>query len=125
MFDDRCDLLCLDLITAERVRQSRLEERVAAAAAGRAQALADPTRLTVAAALRDVDELCVCDLSWIMERSQNLVSHHARALRDQGVVRSRREGKMVMYSLTAEGRALLDVVLSSEELTPSGIRPRV
>jgi len=46
-----------------------------------------------------------------MERSQNLVSHHVRALRDHGVVRSRRAGKMVMYALTAEGRALLEVVL--------------
>ncbi|HSC28058.1 MAG TPA: metalloregulator ArsR/SmtB family transcription factor, partial [Vicinamibacterales bacterium] len=77
----------------------------------------DPTRLTVAAALRDVDELCVCDLSWVMGRSQNLVSHHVRALRDHGIVRSRREGKMVMYALTVEGRALLDVVLGSEAPT--------
>jgi ArsR family transcriptional regulator, lead/cadmium/zinc/bismuth-responsive transcriptional repressor len=114
MTDDRCDLLCLDLPAAEKVRTSRLGENVAEAAAGRARALADPTRLTVAAALRDVDELCVCDLSWIMERSQNLVSHHLRALRNHGVVRSRREGKMVMYALTVEGRSLLDVVLGSD-----------
>ena len=93
---------------------------VAVAAAGRAQAFSDPTRLTIAAALRDVDELCVCDLSWIMERSQNLVSHHVRALRDHGVVRSRREGKMVMYALTEEGRALLDVVLAAEAAMKSG-----
>ena len=59
----------------------------------RAQGLADPTRLTLAAALLDADELCVCDLAWIVERSQNLVSHHARALRANGLVRSRREGK--------------------------------
>ena len=111
---DRCDLLCLDLPAAERIRGSRLDVRVADAAAGRARALADPTRLTVAAALIEADELCVCDLSWIMERSQNLVSHHLRALRDHGVVRSRREGKMVMYALTEEGRALLDAVLASD-----------
>ena len=116
MNDDRCELLCLDLPTAESVRASRLDENTAEAAAGRARALADPTRLTIAAALRDVNELCVCDLSWIMERSQNLVSHHVRALRDQSVVRSRRDGKMVMYALTDEGRALLDVVLG----TPAG-----
>ena len=120
MSDDRCDLLCLDLPTAERVRAGRLDEHVAEAAAGRARALADPTRLTVAAALRDVDELCVCDLSWVMGRSQNLVSHHVRTLRDHGVVRSRREGKMVMYALTVEGRALLDVVLGSEAPTRLG-----
>jgi DNA-binding transcriptional ArsR family regulator len=120
MREDRCDLLCLDLPVAERVRASRLNEDVAGSAAGRARALSDPTRLTIAAALRDVDELCVCDLSWIMERSQNLVSHHVRALRDHGVVKSRREGKMVMYALTDEGRALLDVVLASEVAMKTG-----
>jgi DNA-binding transcriptional ArsR family regulator len=76
-----------------------------------AQALADPTRLTVAVALLEAVELCVCDLAWIVERAQNLVSHHVRVLRAQGIVRSRREGKMVMYSLTDGGRARLAAVL--------------
>jgi phosphohistidine phosphatase SixA len=50
------------------------------AAASRARALADPTRLSLAASLRDGGELCVCDLAWISGRPQNLVSHHLRAL---------------------------------------------
>lgn len=120
MSDDRCELLCLDLPVAEKVRGSRLSAADAEAAAGRARALADPTRLTIAAALADVDELCVCDLSWIVERSQNLVSHHVRALRGHGVVRSRREGKMVMYALTDQGRMLLASVLA-----PTDARARV
>ena len=65
----------------------------------------------LAAALLEASELCVCDLAWIAERSQTLVSHHVRALRAHGIVRSRREGKMVMHSLTAEGQALLASVL--------------
>jgi DNA-binding transcriptional ArsR family regulator len=85
--------------------------RAAELAAGRAHALADPTRLTLAAALLEAEELCVCDLAWIVERAQNLVSHHVRVLRTHGLVRSRREGKMVMYALTDEGRALLVAVL--------------
>ena len=113
MSEDRCDLLCLDLPTAERLRQRRLAARTAEAAAARAQGLADPTRLTLAAALVGADELCVCDLAWIVERSQNLVSHHMRALRASGLVRSRREGKMVMYALTEEGHALVASVLSA------------
>jgi divalent metal cation (Fe/Co/Zn/Cd) transporter len=39
----------------------------------------------LAVALRDGGELCICDLPWIGERSQNLVSHHVRALRGEGV----------------------------------------
>ena len=77
----------------------------------RAKALSDPTRLTLAEALREGGELCVCDLSWIVGRSQNLVSHHLGALRSRGLVRSRKDGKMVMYSLTEEGASLLSAVL--------------
>jgi ArsR family transcriptional regulator, lead/cadmium/zinc/bismuth-responsive transcriptional repressor len=65
----------------------------------------------LAAALREARELCVCDLAWISERSPNLVSHHLRALRSQGLVVSRRDGKMVMYELTLEGQALVASVL--------------
>jgi DNA-binding transcriptional ArsR family regulator len=108
---DACDLLCLDLPLAEELRAERLPLADATAAAAQAKALGDPTRLTIAAALRDAHELCVCDLSWIVERAENLVSHHVRVLRAAGLVSSRREGKMVMYALTDSGRALLGVVL--------------
>ncbi len=109
---DTCDLLCLDLPMAESLRRRRLAVADADVGAGRAKALADPTRLMLAVALRDAEgELCVCDLSWVAERSEKLVSHHVRALRAAGLVSSRRDGKMVMYSLTGSGRALLDAVV--------------
>ena len=114
MAEDRCELLCLDLPLAEALRRQRLELESAERAAGRARALADPTRLMLAAALREAGELCVCDLAWVSERSQNLVSHHVRVLRREGLVRSRREGKMVMYGLTEAGRALLAAVLEPQ-----------
>jgi DNA-binding transcriptional ArsR family regulator len=109
---DVCDLLCLDLSKAEAVRASRPEPEALAAAAAGAKALSDPTRLLVAAALREGDELCICDLAWVIGRSDKLVSHHARALRAAALVGSRREGKMVMYRLTNAGRALLDAVMT-------------
>jgi DNA-binding transcriptional ArsR family regulator len=110
MAEDRCDLICIDAPRAEDIRGRLLGDDDARVAADRARALSDPTRLTLAAALREGEELCVCDLSWIAGRSQNLVSHHLRALRDRGLVRSRRDGKLVMYSLTAVGRSLLSAV---------------
>lgn len=116
MADDRCDLLCLDLEKAERLRAERLDEASARLLAERARALSDPTRLTLAAALGATDELCVCDLAWVSERAENLVSHHLRTLRAAGLVRSRREGKMVMYSLTAAGHSLLRTVLDRTEV---------
>ena len=105
-----------------------LEDGAARVASERARALSDPTRLTLAAALREageaggVGELCVCDLAWISSRAQNLVSHHLRTLRAHGLVVSRRSGKLVMYSLTPAGRALLDAVLGKEsEPTRAGM----
>ena len=107
MSDDRCDLLCLDVPRAEQIR-AQLDARAADAAAARAKALGDPTRLMLALALREGDELCVCDLAWIAGRAENLVSHHLRTLRAAGLARARRDGKIVFYSLTDSGRALLD-----------------
>ncbi len=114
MSGDRCDLLCLDLDKAERLRAELLSPAAAEALAGRAKALSDPTRLTMATALAATDELCVCDLSWIAGRQENLVSHHLRVLRAEGLAESRREGKMVMYSATAACRALLAALEATE-----------
>jgi len=120
MSDERCDLICIDAPRAEAIREKLLVEEIAQEAADRARSLSDPTRLTLAAALREGEELCVCDLSWIAGRSQNLVSHHLRTLRSLGMVRSRREGKLVMYALTGEGCSLLDVLLG--EAKPASAR---
>jgi ArsR family transcriptional regulator, lead/cadmium/zinc/bismuth-responsive transcriptional repressor len=114
--EDRCDLLCLDLPRAEAIRQ-RLDLDVVAGAAARAKALADPTRLLIALALRDGEELCVCDLAWITSRAENLVGHHLRALRAAGLACSRREHKIVFYALTDVGRQLLDAHLELAEVT--------
>jgi DNA-binding transcriptional ArsR family regulator len=111
-YEYRCDLLCLDLPRAEELRQARLSRQAAEEFSAAAKALGDPTRLTLAVALRDGGELCVCDLSWVAERAENLVSHHVRALRTAGLVRSRRDGKMVMYALTDRGRELIDLLLA-------------
>jgi len=80
------------------------------------RALSDPTRLVLAAALGEGEELCVCDLAWISGRAQNLVSHHLRVLRSHGLVSSRRDGKLVMYSLADEGRSLLEAVLGERAM---------
>lgn len=117
MSDELCDLLCLDLPQAERLRRTRLDADIAQRSALQLKALSDPTRLMIAAALAEATELCVCDLSWIAERSQNLVSHHLRQLLRAGLVSRRRDGKMVMYSLNERGRDLLALTLG--EVVPA------
>ncbi|WP_211290657.1 ArsR/SmtB family transcription factor [Actinoalloteichus hoggarensis] len=116
--DDSCDLLCLDLPHAERIRTGLPPLSVAEPAAAAARALGDPTRLGLAAALAAGGELCVCDLAWVAGHAQNLVSHHLRQLKTAALVTSRRDGRLVMYSLTDRGRALLAAVLG-EHVTPA------
>ena len=115
MAEDRCDLLCLDLPRAETIRTS-LSVHAAARAAERSRAFGDATRVTVALALHDGGELCVCDLAWITMRAENLVGHHLRVLREAGLAKSRRDGKIVFYTLTATGRRLLDTLVETEAL---------
>src|SRR6185312_4807246 len=108
MADDRCELLCLDLPKAEALRAKRRPARELRSLADGFRALGDSTRLEIALALREGGELCVCDLAWVVGRAENLVSHHVRALRAQGLAEFRREGKMALYSLTDRGQELLD-----------------
>lgn len=120
MTRDHCELLCLDVDRAESLRQRRLAPRDAELLAARTRALGDPLRLNLAVALRDGGELCVCDLGWIAERSDQLVSHHLRVLRTSGLVTSRRDGKMAMYRLTDAGTAMLSMVFAEATSRASG-----
>lgn len=107
---DTCDLLCLDLPHAERIRAALPSADGMAAAAAGARALGDPTRLTIATALLRGDEMCVCDMAWVVGQAQNLVSHHLRQLKTAGMVTSRRRGRLVIYRLSERGRALTEAV---------------
>jgi DNA-binding transcriptional ArsR family regulator len=111
---DTCDLLCLDLPKAERVRAALPPAKQLATCAAGAKALGDPTRLAIALALGDGERACVCDLAWIVGRDEKLVSHHLRQLKSAALARSERDGKMVMYELTARGRALLTALAAEE-----------
>ncbi len=62
------------------------------------KALSDPTRVRIVSLLAD-DELCVCDLAAALNMSQSAVSHQLRTLRDLRLVRWRREGRQIFYTL--------------------------
>jgi ArsR family transcriptional regulator len=61
-------------------------------------AIGDPTRLKIIAALSQ-NELCVCDIAASLGISQSAVSHQLRTLRELGLVRPRREGRLSYYAL--------------------------
>jgi DNA-binding transcriptional ArsR family regulator len=62
------------------------------------QALSDPTRVRLISAILNT-ELCVCDLSMLLGMTQSAVSHQLRILRDLRLVQSRKDGRIVFYSL--------------------------
>jgi len=95
------------------------------------QALADEKRLRILDALRG-GERCVCELQADLEMRQSLLSHHLRALREAGLVRDRREGRWVHYSLAPEALAELveyvgavrsDVAAAATRTDPPGCAP--
>ncbi|MDQ6918550.1 MAG: metalloregulator ArsR/SmtB family transcription factor [Candidatus Dormibacteraeota bacterium] len=80
------------------------------------KAIADPTRLTMVAALRKAAEpVCICDFTGALSLSQPTISHHMGKLREAGLVESEKRGVWVYYrlkpDLPAEATSLLDALL--------------
>lgn len=70
------------------------------------KAMNDPTRLKIINALM-IHEMCVCDLTALLNLTQPAVSHHLKALRQARLVRFRRVGKAAYYSLDDDHVQLL------------------
>ena len=103
-----------DRVAADRLEQVRnaLPEAVALELAETFRLLTDPGRLRLIAALLEADELCVCDLAEVTGLSQTACSHNLRLLRAQRLVRYRKQGRKVYYTLDDDHiRVLLAVAL--------------
>lgn len=97
-----------DKVAATRDRLPSLEETDALA--DWFKVLGDTTRARILYAVLEAGELCVCDLAATVDVAESTVSHALRWLRGAGVVRARRSGKMMFYSLDDEHvRMLLDI----------------
>jgi DNA-binding transcriptional ArsR family regulator len=84
-----------------RALEDLVDGPLAAQMAAAFKALADPTRVRIISALLHT-ELCVGDLASCLGMSASAVSHQLRLLRQMRLVRSRREGKHVFYTLDDE-----------------------
>lgn len=95
---DVCSASIIHEDTLERVRSEMLPISLLSDMADFYKVMGDTTRVSILHAL-SFSELCVCDISALLGMSQSAVSHQLKTLRQMRLVASRRDGKVVYYSL--------------------------
>lgn len=107
---DACSVRVIDVDRVAATRARAVGRGQAVEAADLFRLLGDPGRVQMLCALLEAGELCVCDLAAVVDMAESSVSHSLRLLRTAGIVRHRRSGRQVFYSLDdAHVRLLLDV----------------
>lgn len=96
--DDVCEVTCVDDEKVRRAKES-VSHQNTSDVAQIFKALSDDTRIKIAFSLCEEEELCVCDVANIVGCTTATASHHLRLLRNMGLAKYRKEGKLVFYSL--------------------------
>src|SRR5438876_6282424 len=95
---DSCDVFHLDPAKVAGLKTTLLGARAVIALAETFKVLGDMTRVRILDALSR-SELCVCDIARLLGLSESAVSHQLRLLRGMRLVRPRRDGRMMFYTL--------------------------
>ncbi len=99
--EDGCQIKVVHLERVEQARREAIADQELDRLSLTYKVLGDPNRLKILMALRDV-EMCVCDLAAFTGLTDSAVSHQLRRLKDLALVKSRREGQIIYYSLDDE-----------------------
>ena len=99
--EDGCQIRVVHLEKVEQARKEVISDRDLERLSLTYRVLGDPNRLKIVMVLRTV-EMCVCDLAAFTGLSESAVSHQLRRLKDLALVKSRREGQIIYYSLDDE-----------------------
>ena len=94
-----CDVPCFKETVVARVRKAIPSDEELEDTRVLFAALADTTRLKIVHALREGEELCVCDVAHVLGMSVSAASHHLRKMRDLKILKYRNDGRMAYYSL--------------------------
>jgi len=95
---DCCDCTEVHADLLQRLRENMIDELELYDLAEFFKVFGDSTRIRILFALFEA-EVCVCDLAEALGMTQSAVSHQLRILKQNRLVKSRREGKSVFYSL--------------------------
>ena len=96
--EDTCQVKIINKEKVNKVKKQLMKEDTFLEISETFKTLADKTRVKILHALSK-EELCVCDISAVVEMSMSLVSHQLRILRDKKLVKYRKQGKSIYYSL--------------------------
>ena len=96
--EDRCDCPVIHHDVVEKVRKRLPKEDLLFDLAELFKVFGDSTRVRIISALLH-SEMCVCDIAVLLGMSKSAISHQFRALRQTRLVKNRRNGKVVFYSL--------------------------
>ncbi|MFZ0450047.1 MAG: metalloregulator ArsR/SmtB family transcription factor [Desulfatiglandaceae bacterium] len=96
--NELCGIRCVHTERVDRARAESIPQREVERLALTYKILGDPTRLRIVIALGS-GEMCVCDLAAFIGVTESAVSHQLRRLRDLALVRCRRDGQILYYSL--------------------------
>ncbi|MFQ5815185.1 MAG: ArsR/SmtB family transcription factor [Candidatus Hydrothermarchaeaceae archaeon] len=99
--EDICEVYHIDEEKVRKVKEGMMGEYKALALSEVFKVLGDPTRVKILHTLLE-EELCVCDIASLLGMTNSAISHQLRLLRINKLVKFRKEGKMVYYSLDDE-----------------------
>lgn len=95
---DKCESLEVHKDITDNVKPYMIEEVDAVKLSEVFKVLGDPTRIKILYVLSKY-EMCVCDIAEVLEMTQSAISHQLRVLRTMRLVKFRKEGKSMFYSL--------------------------
>jgi len=98
---DRCDCIVIHEDTVDRVKVNMPQEETLYDLAELFKVFGDSTRTRILWAL-DEAEMCVCDIAYLLNMTQSAISHQLRVLKQAKLVKHRKNGKIVFYSLQDE-----------------------
>lgn len=96
--EDICQIKIINKEKVNKVKKQLMKEDTFLKISETFKILGDRTRIKILYSLSK-EELCVCDISAVIEMSTSLVSHQLRLLRDKKLVKYKKQGKSVIYSL--------------------------
>ncbi len=96
-----CESNCIHEDVVNRVKENLPDDELLGEAADFFKVFGDKTRIKILLALLD-SEMCVCDIACLLDMSQSAISHQLRVLKNSNLVKNRKDGKVVYYSLDDE-----------------------